>query len=84
MKIRPYNEVCQDPTASPLERETSLLAEWNETLRENCSLRNHLTRICQAVSGRMQADEPTPEDRREMFDAWTQASDILANGRGRG
>jgi len=32
--IRTWDEVCRDPKASPLERETALLRGWNQTLRE--------------------------------------------------
>lgn len=32
--VRPWDDVCHDPKASALERETALLVEWNKTLTE--------------------------------------------------
>ena len=42
MTLRSYNEAAADPLASPLERETALLCEWNRTLAENARLRTAL------------------------------------------
>lgn len=33
-QLLPYDEICHDPNASPLERETALLIAWNKTLTE--------------------------------------------------
>jgi hypothetical protein len=38
-ETKTYNELCQDPKASPLARETALLREMAATLRENERLR---------------------------------------------
>lgn len=32
--VRPWDDVCHDPKATTLERETALLVEWNKTLTE--------------------------------------------------
>ncbi len=77
--VRPYAEVCHDATASPLERETALLKEWNVTLHENAVLRGAMARLCRSVSRRMMPDEPTPEDRMELREAFDAASSILHN-----
>jgi len=79
MTIRPYDEVSKDPKASPLERETALLTEWNKTLHENAALRGRMARLCRAVSARMQADEPTPEERLELIESYDSACASLAN-----
>jgi hypothetical protein len=76
---RPYFDVCKDATSSPLERETALLSEWNATRHENSRLRGAMARLCRAVSLRMMPDEPTPEDRMELREAFDTASDILHN-----
>jgi hypothetical protein len=76
---RSYFDACKDATASPLERETALLLEWNATLHENSRLRGAMARLCRAVSRRMMPDEPTPEDRMELREAFDAASDILHN-----
>lgn len=77
--IRPYAEICHDATASPIERETALLKEWNATLRENAVLRGAMERLCSSVSRRMMPDEPTPEDRMELREVFDAASSILRN-----
>lgn len=77
--MKSYFDVCRDATASPLERETALLTEWNATLRENSRLRGAMARLCRAVSRRMMPDEPTPEDRMELREAFDAASDFLLN-----
>jgi hypothetical protein len=76
---RPYFDVCKDANASPLERETALLTEWNATLHENTVLRGAMARLCRAVSCRMMPDDPAPEDRLELSEAWNQAREILEN-----
>ena len=75
--IRPYFDVCKDVTASPLDRETALLTEWNATLHENSRLRGAMARLCRAVSRRMMPDEPTPEDRMELRDAYLSALNLI-------
>jgi hypothetical protein len=65
-------EVSKDPKASPLERETALLTE-------NAALRGRMARLCRAVSARMQADEPTPEERLELMKSYDSACALLAN-----
>jgi hypothetical protein len=76
---RLYDAVCQDANASQLERETALLTDWNATLHENAVLRGAMARLCRAVVCRMTPDEPTPEDRMELGEAWNQARGILEN-----
>ena len=76
---RPYFDVCNDAAASPLERETALLSEWNATLHENSRLRGAMARMCRAVSRRMMPDDPTPEDRMELREAFDAASSLLEN-----
>ena len=78
MTIRSYDEVSKDPKASPLERETALLTEWNKMLHENAALRGRTARLCRAVSRRMQAEDPTPEDRIELMEAYDAACALLA------
>lgn len=46
---------------------------------ENAALRGALARLCRAVSRRMMSDDPTPEDRMELREAFDAASDILHN-----
>lgn len=75
--LRPYGDVCLDITASPMERETAMLTEWNATLRENSRLRGAMARLCLAVSRRMMPDDPTPEDRMELREAFDAASEFL-------
>lgn len=49
------------------------------TLHENAVLRGAMARLCCAVVCRMTPDEPTPEDRMELGEAWNQARGILEN-----
>jgi hypothetical protein len=46
---------------------------------ENAALRGALARLCRAVSRRMMPDEPTPEDRMELREAFDAASEFLHN-----
>jgi hypothetical protein len=43
--VRPYNVVCMDASASPLERETSMLIEWNKSLAENSRLKSENVKL---------------------------------------
>ena len=52
---------------------------WNAALHENAVLRGAMARLCRAVSRRMMPDEPTPEDRMELREAFDAASDSLLN-----
>lgn len=36
-----------------------------------------MARLCRAVSRRMMPDEPTPEDRMELLEAYNNACEIL-------
>jgi hypothetical protein len=54
-----------------------------EMLAHAC-LRGATARLCRAVSRRMQADEPTPEDRLELLEAYDAASAFLANDKAEG
>lgn len=47
--VRPYNVVCMDSAASPLERETALLIEWNKSLAENSRLNFENARMREAL-----------------------------------
>ena len=44
---------------------------------ENAALRGAMARLCRAVSARMQADEPTPEERIELMEAYDAACALL-------
>ena len=46
---------------------------------ENAALRGAIARLCRAVSRRMMPDDPTPEDRMELREAFDAASKLLAN-----
>ena len=50
-----------------------------ELERENAHLRGATARLCRAVSRRMMPDEPTPEDRMELREAFDAASEFLHN-----
>jgi hypothetical protein len=50
-----------------------------ELEREIASLRGATARLCRAVSRHMMPDEPTPEDRMELREAFDTASSILQN-----
>jgi hypothetical protein len=50
-----------------------------ELHHENAVLRGAMARLCRAVSRRMMPDEPTPEDRMELREAFDAASSILHN-----
>ena len=41
------------------------------------STKGALARLCRAVSRRMMPDDPTPEDRLELWEAYAHASAIL-------
>jgi hypothetical protein len=73
MTIRPYDEVSKDPNASPLERETALLVEWNKTLREVALIRNALERL----DGMYRSERADPPPRPQ----WLR--DALAKDRSR-
>ena len=77
--MKSYDDVCLDSNASPLERKMAMLKEWNAALHENAVLRGAMARLCRAVSRRMMPDEPTPEDRMELREAFDAASDSLLN-----
>ena len=46
-------------------------------LRDNARLRGAMARLCRAVSHRMMPDEPTPEHRMELREAFDAAQKIL-------
>jgi hypothetical protein len=48
-----------------------------ELERENTAIRSAISRLCRAVSRRMQADDPTPEDRLELIEAYGAACALL-------
>jgi len=45
--------------------------------RERNELRGAMARLCRAVTRRMMPDEPTPEDRLELMEAYEQAVGII-------
>jgi len=56
----------------------AMLEERIEKLeRERNELRGAMARLCRAVSRRMMPDEPTPEDRLELMEAYEQAVGII-------
>lgn len=64
---RPYNEVAKDPAASPLERETALLSEWNKTLAENARLERELAEAREELAKRQwQPIETAPKDGEKL------------------
>jgi hypothetical protein len=79
------NQIAMD-VMRPVEEENARLQIDLEKVRaanvglamESHELQEHMARLLRAVSRRMQPDDPTPEDRLEMFEAWKQASDILS------
>lgn len=50
-----------------------------ELQHENAELRGAMARMCRAVSRRMMPDDPTPEDRMELREAFDAASEFLHN-----
>jgi hypothetical protein len=72
--IRPYDEVSKDPKASPLERETALLVEWNKTLREAAILRAALERLDGIYRSEQDDPPPRPQWLRDAL-----ANDLLSD-----
>ncbi len=48
-------------------------------LRQVAKMRGVMARLCRAVSRRMMPDDPTPEDRMELREAFDAAFSILHN-----
>jgi len=56
---------------------SELLRSAPELEIERNELRGAMARLCRAVSRRMMPDEPTPEDRLELMEAYEQAVSII-------
>lgn len=67
-EMKPYDGLCKDPHATPSERETALLKEWNKALRSRDFYKLRCDRL-QEVQHLMRDPE------RKMV------CDILANGK---
>jgi hypothetical protein len=65
--------------AKGVELERQLEAMREAALHKNSHLRGVMARLCRAVSRRMMPDDPTPEDRMELREAFDAASSILHN-----
>ncbi len=53
--------------------------ERDEAEQQLKTMRGVMARLCRAVSRRMMPDDPTPEDRMELREAFDAASSILHN-----
>ena len=61
--------------SGPLEDTVPLaITAWNSLSAE---IRGAMARLCRAVSRRMMPDEPTPEDRIELMEAYSAACALL-------
>jgi len=59
--------------------ELELERERDEAEQQLKTMRGVMARLCRAVSRRMMPDDPTPEDRMELREAFDAASSILHN-----
>ena len=76
----PLHEIA--PSGNISDPDTMPDATWEKSMcddSENAILRGAMARLCRAVSRRMMPDEPTPDDRMELMEAYDAAAAILPN-----
>jgi hypothetical protein len=72
--MRTYDELCHDAKSSPIERESALLREYNQTLRENSRLRAVLSDLLIVI-------EPDNQGQIRLDESWERVHEARKNAK---